>query len=210
MTSAINKTFELSADKAATPATIHSNTIPNLQRNVDGARNALETLKEQIAEMECDDRTVAVEELEEEVKVTYCEYRRLAQGLQDKRAAVAVYARELQEAEFRASTRHQNDLRAALRDIRCENAVLRDKANAYELKIEKLLIETQISDAYRAGRPTLEVISQAEIELAELNQTIAGKRSELDKQDQSHRANVDELMDILASLRQKIDARLKE
>jgi chromosome segregation ATPase len=205
-TSAINKTFELSADKAATPATIHANTIPNLQRNVEGARNALEILKEQIAETECDDRTVAVEELEEEVKVTYCEFRRLTQGLQDKRAAIAVYARELQDAEFRASTKHQNDLKAALRDIRYENAVLRDKANAYQLKIEKLVIETKISEAHKAD----DVINQAEVERAELNQSIAKTRSQLDKQEQRHRANVDELMDILTSLRQKIDARLNE
>jgi hypothetical protein len=209
-TSAINKTFELSADKAATSATIHANTIPNLQRNVEGARNALETLKAQIAETECDDRTVAVEELEEEVKVTYCEYKRLTQGLQDKRAVIAVCSRELQDAEFRASPKRQSDLRAILRDIRYENAVLRDKANAYQLKIEKLLIETQIAEPHRAGRQTQEVIEHAMVERAELNQSVAEIRKHLDKQEQRHRANVNELMGILTSLRQKIDEHLNQ
>jgi chromosome segregation ATPase len=207
-TSAINKTFEQASEKPQGSATIHANTIPNLRRNIESARNTLETLWEQIEATEADDRTSCIEELEEELKMTYCEYKRLAQGLQDRNNAVASYTRELQDAEHRAASRHIADLRAMIREARTENAVLRDKGNAYQLKIEKLNIEDRLADCQKTMRPNQDVIDEAQVEQTELTEKIGALDEELRQEAEDHAQNVAKLNDIIQSLKDKIASRL--
>jgi chromosome segregation ATPase len=207
-TNAINKTFEQASERPQGSHTIHANTIPNLRRNIEGARNALESLREQIEQCDADDRTSAVEELEEETKMTFCEHRRLAEGLQKQTEALGQYTRELQDCEARASPRHIADLRALIRDTRAENATLREKATAYQLKIEKLDIEDRLAQCQKADRSIQEVVNEAERQQAELNDQIRQLSKELQDEEDDHKQNVARLKDIIQSLKDKIAARL--
>lgn len=207
-TSAINKTFEQSTEKAQTSATIHATTIPNIKRNIEGAKNTLKTLKEQIDQVINDDKTSNVEELEEEVKMTYCEYRRLCEVLQEKRAEAGFYDNQLVEAEFRASPQHAGELKAAIRDTRAENATLRDKANAYQIKIEKINIEASIHDNQQKKVSAQKAMDKLEVEQAEENQKMKTLCDELNKEMEQHEQNVAELTEIIEQMKQKISDRL--
>jgi chromosome segregation ATPase len=203
-TQAINKSFEQGNERPVVPATIHAMTIPNLRRHIVGARHALETLKQQIAELECDDRTSIAAEIEEELKMTYCEYQRLARGLQDKRAVIAACATHLRDAESRASSEHMLNQRAQLRSLQWENASLRSKANSYQLKIEKLQIQLQIGECQKQNRTVQEVINQTEVQQAEMNRQLAVLRGQLDQEAAAHREKVAQLLDVINVMRQKI------
>jgi hypothetical protein len=172
-THAINKTFEQSSTETSANTTIHATTIPNLRRNIEAASHTLETLGEQIEGAEKDDKTSTVHELREEVKITYCEYKRLERGLQDKRAEAAFYGKELEEAELRASLAHIKQLRIAIDQVREQNTLLREKATAYQQKIEKIDIETGITQNVATARKTCDVISEVEIKQAETNKVMS-------------------------------------
>jgi hypothetical protein len=165
----------------------------------------LATLKEQIADAEADDRLTAIEEL----KMSYSEYTRLSQGLQEKKAAVARYAKELHEVEFRGSNRHLNDLRVLIREVREENAVLRGKSNAYQLKIEKLNIEDELFESMKKGRPMMEVVEEAEVEQAELTEKLNLVMEVMQRDAVEHAAKVAKLKDIIQEMRNVIAAKLE-
>jgi hypothetical protein len=203
-TSAINKTFEQSSTEANANTTIHTSTIVNIRRNIEGARNTLETLKEQIEAAEKDDRTSAVQELEEEVKITFCEYKRLERGLQDKQAEAGFYAKELEGAEFRASPGHIRELRITIDQVREQNALLREKANAYQQKIEKINIESAIVRNIQEKRPTHEVINEVELEQAETNNEINRLCAKMGEETDRYEEMVAELSDIIETMKGKI------
>jgi chromosome segregation ATPase len=209
-TNTVNRSFEQGSERPVIPATIHAITIPNLQRHIEAVRNALETLKQQIADLESDDRTSTAQELEEELKMTYCEHQRLLRGLQDKRAVIAAYAKDLRDAESRASSEHVLNQRAQLRSLQSENASLRSKSNAYQLKTQKMQIEMQIGECQRQNRPIQEVINQAEVEQAEMNRELAILRTELEQEARAHRERVAGLLAIINAMRQKIAQRLNQ
>jgi hypothetical protein len=133
-TNAITHIFEQASEKQQSP-TLDASTIPNLRRSIESA----------------DDRTSAVEELEEEVKVTYCEHYRLVQVLQKQTEAVAQCQKAAQDAEARISPRHISELGVMIRNGRVENAILKDKAKAYQRKLEKLNIEEQFAECQKAN-----------------------------------------------------------
>lgn len=209
-TSAINKTFEQSSDKPQGSGTIHAHTITNLKKNISGARNTLQKLKEQIEAATNDDKTSLVEELEEELKMTYCEYQRHAKTLQDVKAEAAYFDKQLEEAEFRASQPHINELRAAIKETKLENASLRDKANAYQVKLEKIDIEAQIQGYQQKRVPPQKVMDQLEIDRAEQNQRMKELCDELNAEQEQHEQNIAELTQILDEMRDKISQKLIE
>ncbi|OHT05894.1 hypothetical protein TRFO_26254 [Tritrichomonas foetus] len=206
-TNAINKTFEQSSEKPQT-TTIHAYTIPNIKRNIEGAQNTLENLKVQIKQAENDDKTSTVEELEEELKITYCEYQRLAKALQDKKTEANHYDKQLTEAEYRASNPHITELKAAIRDIRSQNASLRDKANAYQIKIEKMKIEQAIVEHQKNKVPTRKTMDDLEVERAEQNQRMNELCNELNEEAEQHDKNVAELTEIIEEMKMKISNKL--
>ena len=209
-TTAINKTFEQSSDKPQGSGTIHAHTIQNLKRSVSGLRNTLQKLKEQIEAATNDDKTSLVEELEEELKMTYCEYQRHAKTLQDVKAEASYFDKQLEEAEFRASQPHINELKAAIKETKLENASLRDKANAYQVKLEKIDIEAEIQSYQQKRVPAQKVMDQLEINRAEQNQRMKELCDELNAEQEQHEKNVAELTDIIEEMKEKISQKLQE
>ena len=208
-TNSINKTFEQSSEKP--PAiTNHTNTIVYLKQNLDGAQNTLDTLKEQVKEAENDDKSSLVDELEEELKITYCEYRRLVRDLQEKKAEANHYDRQLNEVEYRASNQHISELKAAIRDIRAQNSGLRDKAQAYQVKIEKIKIEQNIKKHQDEKVDLKTTQNNIELEITDLHDKINALCDELNKEAEQHDQNVAELTNIIEEMRMKIIKRLNE
>lgn len=208
-TNAINKTFEQSSEKTSSN-TIHESTIPNLRRNLDGAKNTLELLEIELKYAINDDRTSNVEELEEELKITYCEYKRLAKELKEKKAEANYLSQMLAQQEYRASNAHIQELRMEVRDIRAENATLRDKANAYQTKIEKFKIESEIANHQQNKIPTQKTLEQLEIIRAENNQKMSEMCEKLNQESEEHEQKVGELQQIIDDLKEKIRVHLEE
>lgn len=115
---------------------------------------------------------------------------------------------QLVEAEFRASSQHASELKAAIRDTRTENASLRDKANAYQIKIEKINIEANIHDNQQKKLSAQKAMDKLEIEQAEENQKMKTLCDELNKEMEQHEQNVAELTEIIEQMKQKISDRL--
>lgn len=208
-TNSINKTFEQSSEKPQT-TTNHANTILYLKQNIEGAKHTLESLKDQVKEAENDDKTSTVEELEEELKITYCEYKRLARTLQDRKAEANHYDRELSEAESRASNQHINELKAAIRDLRSQNASLRDKSRAYQVKIEKIKIDQQIKEHQDQRVDLATTLKNIDQEKTDLNTAMDEICKELNAEADQFDQNVDELTKIIEEMKMKIINRLKE
>jgi vacuolar-type H+-ATPase subunit I/STV1 len=203
-TSVINKTFEQSGNPSTGSKTIHEHTIENLTRNIDGAKNTLEQLRKDIDQAEKDDRTSTVEELEEELKMTYCEYQRLVQLLQLKKIEAEFYNKALAECEYRVSSEHVSECKADIRVIRAENASLRDKANAYQIKIEKIRIEGEIIAHQERHISSQEVLDQVDREREENIRRLNELCNELNDEAEQHDQNVAELMEILEGMKQAI------
>ena len=218
-TNSINKTFEQSSEKPQT-TTNHANTILYLKQNIEGAKHTLESLKDQVKEAENDDKTSTVEELEEELKITYCEYKRLARTLQDRKAEANHYDRELSEAaaevhnfkpeSSRASNQHINELKAAIRDLRSQNASLRDKSRAYQVKIEKIKIDQQIKEHQDQRVDLATTLKNIDQEKTDLNTAMDEICKELNAEADQFDQNVDELTKIIEEMKMKIINRLKE
>jgi hypothetical protein len=207
--SIINQRLDPNRDQPQVSPTIHANTIRNLQLNVESARNTLATLKEEIEELESDDRTPAIDELEEELKFSYCEYTRLLQGVQDKKAAAAAYAKELLELELRGAARHLGDLRALVREVRAQNVSLREKANAFQLKIEKLNVEDEIVDAQSGERPEHEILADAQAEHEELKARVTAVVEKMNDEADEHAQKIARLGEIIQAMKDKIAAKLE-
>jgi vacuolar-type H+-ATPase subunit I/STV1 len=208
-TSAINQTFEQSSTEPQTSKSIHKISIPRIRRNIEGARNTLESLKEHIEAADRDDRTSAVQELEEELKMTYCEHQRLSRGLQDRRAEADLYRKQLEESQFRVSGQHIAELRASIRELRAENATLRDKANAYQAKIERMLIEEEILEYQKNRWTPPDVLDQVEADLAETNAQMNKLCEKLDAEAEKYEQTVGELKGIIEEMKKKIAQKLE-
>ena len=209
-TSAINKTFEQSAEKPQASATIHANTISNLEKNVYGARNTLDSLSWRLEASRNDDRASVVEELEEELKMTYCEYRRLCQEVAEREHEANFYMKRLQDAEYRASGAHMNELKANIRDVRNENASLLDKANAYQLKNEKTDMESEIVRAQQKKVSHQKMMEQINARHQSRENQMKSLCDEMNEEQEQHERKVSELLEIIEEMTRKMTAKLKD
>jgi hypothetical protein len=206
-TASINKTFGGHID--ASQKNVHEHSVRNLRRHIEGAHNTLHTLAEQIDLVTNDDRTSTVEELEEELKMSWCEFQRLSQLLQKRHDDSDFAARGLMAAEFRASTEHLTQSRTQVRALRAENASLKDKSLSYQTKLEKIQVEKQILECLTVHREMSVVADEVELEQTELNGKMNRLTDSLNTERQSHQQNVRELKQIIESMRQKIASNLE-
>ena len=140
-TKAVNKTFEQNSEKQ-NPSQVSKTTIENVTRSIDGAENRIKALNAEIEAASKDDRGAIVDELQEEIKIAYCEYNRLGKALTETKEVAQSYKTQLHDAESFANS--VGRLKASIRELKVLNSSLRDKSNAYQIKHEKLLIEKQI------------------------------------------------------------------
>lgn len=202
-TNVINKTREQQSDAPAL-ATNHANSVPQLKRSVESAENALANLRDQIKKTRQDDKTFLVKELEEEVKLAYCENQRLTALLNDSKGEANKSEQKLQEASRLASNQNLQRLQMEVRDLQSTNASLRDKAVAYNAKKGKLDIDKKIKEDQENKVPSQKIIEDATKEQEEANQKAQKQAEELEQEKAEFLQKMDELQKILDEQRQKI------
>jgi chromosome segregation ATPase len=202
-TNAINKTFEQQSDEPSV-VTKHENTTANIKRSVDSAENTLESLQEQIEEAREHDKTYIVKELQEEVKLLYCEHQRLAEELRVEKIRENQLAARLAEAEQRASTQHLSELKAEIRSLHELNASRRDKAVAYHLKRERLLVEYQIKEHVEKKVPTAKTVEESQAKIDEINNDLRDEVQASEQKKGEHRKKLTELRQLVEEQKQKI------
>ncbi|OHT14109.1 hypothetical protein TRFO_03127 [Tritrichomonas foetus] len=202
-TNAINKTFEQESDQPAVTSN-HANSVPQLKRSLDSATNTLENLLEQIDNARNDDKTFLVKELQEEVKLAYCEHQRLALELQDAKLEANQSTQRRQEMEFRISSQHINELKSSARELQGQNASLRDKAIAYKAKQKKLQVDHQIQEHIQKKMPPQKALEEADKKAQGTNEKLSEAAQNLNEEKSKHRQKIEELRELIAEQKQKI------
>ena len=203
-TAVINKTFEQQSDKPPVTSN-HSNSIPQLKQSIDQAQNSLDSLREQIEKAKNSDKTFAVKELQEEVKLVYCEQQRLTMEMQDAKLQANHSAQQLNEMQRRTSNQYLQEYRSMIRSLQSENASLRDKSVAYNTKREKLLIENQIQNNYQRCVPESSVLENSRKNQDEKRHKIEGDAEQLAKDKEEYQKKVQELQALIDQQKQKIN-----
>ena len=202
-TNAINKTFEQESDQPAVTSN-HSNSVPQLRRSVESAANTLENLHDTIDQTRYDDKSYIVKELQEEVKLAYCEHQRLAMELQDAKIEANNSAQRRKEAEERISNQHIRELKAKNIELQGENASLRDKAVAYKMKQKKLQIEQEIAEHVKNRQSAEKSINNADKKTQEMSEKLTKTAQQLNEDKEKHLQKIQELKQLIEEQKQKI------
>jgi hypothetical protein len=208
-TKEIDQAFDVSLGVQQTSPTIHSFTVQNLKRNLDASRNALRALTAEVEGFGKDDRISLAEELEEAVKLLYCEHIRLSSELQDQSAEFGEREMRCADARFSTSKRHLRDLRQAVQLHQEENAALREKSIAYAVKAERMRIEEDLRIIQEDSTKTQEIIDKSNAEKEENIRNLEDLSKTLKEDDEVHQMKVDELTAILESMKEKLRAKLE-
>jgi hypothetical protein len=202
-TNAINKTFEQQSDEPSV-VTKHENTTANLKRSVESAEHTLESLQQQIEEAKEHDKTYIVKELQEEVKLLYCDHQRMWEELRVEKIRENQLSARLAEAEQRASSQRLSELKNEIRALHELNASRRDKSVAYHLKKERLLIEYQIRDHIQNKVPTAKTIQESQDKTEEINNNLRDEVQASEDKKAEHRKKLTEIRQIIEEQKQKI------
>ena len=184
----------------------HTNSIPQLKRSVECAEHALEALRKQIDEGSQDDRVFLVKELQEEVKLAYCENQRLIIELQDRKNYAKECEERLMDASLFASGQNLQKLQREIREFQSINKTLKDKAAAYSVKKDKTEIERTIKQNQESKIPPEKVIDEAARRRKESNERVQQQTEQLAQEKDDFLEKVSELQQIIDEQRQKITA----
>ena len=229
-TNAINKTFEQSSDQPPV-ATNHSNTVPQLQRSVESAQNTLDSLKNEIEKTRKDDKTFSVRELQEEVKIIYCEYTRLNKEVADGQEESQAVENARSQAEMKCSSRYQNSLKAQINELKSAIIDLNDKSNAYasknaKLESDKELVkelgeqnqpvtpksgkqQTQRQQQQPKQRSAQQIKKESDEKKAQIQTEIDEETEKLKESHKQHEESMNELRQIIEAMKEKIVEQLQ-
>ena len=224
-TNAINKTFEQQSDTPPV-ATNHSNTVPQLQRSVESAQNTVDSLTADIEKAKNDDKTFNVRELQEEVKIIYCEYTRLENEINDGQDEAKSLEQARTQAEHKCTQKYHTNLKNQLNELSQQINDLRDKSNAYASKNAKIEADNQLAKeiseqnkqggANRSGKQNTQQNSQQngsktnyDEKKQNLQDEIDSLNQKLDESHQEHVKNIQELRGIIEDMKTKISEQLK-
>lgn len=203
-TNAINKTFEQQTDTPAV-TTNHTNSVTQLQRSINSAQNTLNSLRKEIDKARRDDKTFAVKEMQEEVKILYSEYTRLNNEFNEGKNVAQSYDKLRSNAEYKVSSQNFSSLKGTIRELKEQISSLSSKAQAYSSKKAKLDMEHDLSKRSRSGIPSTEELRESILKLSE---EVKQHSEELENQKNEHLARMKELHDIISAQKSKISERL--
>ena len=220
-TNAINKTFEQQSDTPPV-ATNHANTVPQLQRSVESAQNTVDSLTADIEKAKNDDKTFNVRELQEEVKIIYCEYTRLENEINDGQEEAKSLEQARSKAEHKCTQKYQTNLKNQLNELSQQIVDLRDKSNAYASKNAKIEADNQLakeaSESKQGGSKNAKQNNQNNQNTSKTNyeekkkniqDEIDSLTQKLDESHEEHVKNIQELRGIIEEMKGKISEQLK-
>lgn len=202
----INRFNDRMATNANATPSKHTNSIPQFKRSAVAAENALNSLRQQIEDARQDDKVFVVKELEEEVKLAYCENQRLNMLLQDCRTEVRESEQRLRDASLFASHQNLQRLQREVRELQKFNATLRDKEVAYSIGKQKIDIERKIRENREKGISTQDAVDAAVHSREEATQTMEDQAETLEREKEEFHEAMSELQRIINEQRQKITA----
>ena len=200
----INRFNDRMANNATATPSKHTNSIPQFKRSATAAENRLDSLHEQIEEARVDDKVFLVKELEEEVKLAYCENQRLNMLLQDCRAQAKESEQRLQDATLFASQKNLQRLQRDVRELQKHNATLRDKEVAYSVKKQKVEIERKIKENRERGISTKDAVDEALRSRKEASDQAKNQAETLEREKDEFHEKIGELQRIINEQRQRI------
>lgn len=202
-TEAINRTVNQKSEDTESK-TIHQVTTVQLQRSIEAAENRLENIQTELEKAQYDDRTACYQEVEEELKVTFLEYDRIQGDITSSRDEARHCEDRLKATDARASQRHITDLELAIDQIKAANAALREKWNAYQIKMHKMNIETRIVKNREEGKNGDVTLKEADKEANAVVRKLEKLDDELAREEAHYHKHVEEIMEIIDNQRRRI------
>ena len=148
-TKAINQTVSNSREPVNPKS--HENATNQIKQSIESAKATLQDLDDQLNEARDDDRSALVEELQEELKIAYCEYQRLLDETKETSNDSSELQKKLAEADARTSKQHTKELDLAISQTKASNKQLKEKIIAYNKKMERNKIEKTINERKQQG-----------------------------------------------------------
>lgn len=205
-TKQINET--VSNKKETSKVDSHQTAIKNIKMSIAAAEATIKDLDKQIKDCQEDDKSALVEELQEELKVAYCEYQRLKDTIDNTEAESEETRKKFAEADAKTSKQHTTELNMSISQLREANRALKEKIVAYNKKMERNKIEKVINERNQIG------LTQ-EYYMMEINDTKRYRTEkynmiaeELNKEMDDFDKKVEELNKIINTQRSKIIAYL--
>lgn len=157
-------------------------TINNLSHSVTSAQNTLDTLNQQLEQMEKDDRNCYVEELRTEILIAFAEYQRIQDNLGESSSRNKNYQTLFTNADKKASQSSIEDKEFELSQLQQENANLIDKIKAYQTKCYRTKNESVILTRENDGE-SIECSIQEVEDANERHQNKLNKYNELSQKE---------------------------
>lgn len=148
-TKQINRT--VSNSKETSKVDSHQTAIKNIKMSIAAAEATIKDLDKQIKDCQEDDKSALVEELQEELKVAYCEYQRLKDTINNTEAESEETRKKFVEADAKTSKFHTNELNMSISQLKEANRALKEKIVAYNKKMERNKIEKIINERNKIG-----------------------------------------------------------
>ena len=201
-TKAINQTVTNSREPSKAKG--HETTTAQIKKSIEAAQATNQDLDAQLKEAQLDDRSALVEELQEELKIAYCEYQRLQEETKRTASDSGALQKKLAEADARTSKAHTKELDLAISQTKASNKQLKEKIIAYNKKMERNKIEKTINERKKEGMSQ----QYCEIEITDTKRYRTEKynmlANELNEEMEKFDSRVDMLNKIINEQRTKI------
>lgn len=126
--------------------------IEQLTRSIEAATDTKEKLEEQIEVVKNNDKGAVVVELQEELKMAYCELQRIHDEIAESQSNGSSNVKRLQTANSKVSDEYAKDLDYKINKLRLSNKDIKDKIIAYQKKIERNNIERELNQRNKEGK----------------------------------------------------------
>jgi len=171
------------------------NVILQLQSTLVSSQNRLDLLRSEVEAYELSDKKWEIMELQEDVKAIFLEYRRLEKDLIQYSLEANKIEKQFKETEQKLSISSFSDINRVTNETKKEIKLLIERVSAYQLYIEKCMIETRLSEIFKD--PNQNPMDNAEIDLALLNKQNIDIKDEIAKLKSHQSHELEETQSIL-------------
>lgn len=201
-TKAINKTVSYTADVKATNS--FKTRTDQLNRSIQAAKDTKEQLEKQIELIKTNDKGTLVFELQEELKMAYCEYQRIQDAIADHQANGADNIQRLKNANAIIQDDYVKEIDTKINKIKNSNRDFKDKIIAHYKKLERNNIERELTRRNKEGKS----IQFSKVEIDDTKRYRVEKynliATNLNEQSEKFESNVELLNNIINEQREKI------
>lgn len=201
-TKAINKTVTNTHGGAVSNTS--KTRIEQLERSIKAAKDTKEKLEEQLDTIKVNDKGTMVIELQEELKMAYCELQRIQESIKDAENNGSDNVRKLNVANSKVSNEYTRDIEYRINKYKLSNKDIKDKIISFYRKFERNNIERSLIQRDKEGK----TLDYGKVEIEDNKRYRIEKynliASELNDQSTKFEEKVKILNDVINSQREKI------